>query len=371
MKIGILSTQRHANWGSALQCYALEHKLNDIGFDAEIIDYFPEDVTVVGQLKRLKGKSKKLNNPVLHFGAICAFAISYVNKKRVFDKFIKKNLKLSEKTYRDASEINDNNPKEDIYCCGGDQTLNGFKVLDVFDNLSDKSIKVAYSSSFGKTEFEDDEYEHAKKSLSRFHILSCREDSGTEIMHQMGFENAKWIIDPAFLLTANEWRKLASQKYKGKKYIVAYNLHHDKKIEEFEKKLSKKYGLPVLNICVQWFEFYRYGKFLWCPSVEDFLGLIMNAEYVISDSFHATVFSVLFHKKFMTVVPEWVGTRIESVSNLLGIEDRIIKWNEKKDYLSMIHADIDYERIDKIIEIERKKAEQFINSWKELDNADN
>lgn len=366
IKVGILSSQRHANWGSALQCYALEKKLNGMGFDAEIIDYFPEDVTVKGQLKRLKDKSQLMRNPILHLGAICAFSVSYVNKKRVFDKFIKRHLKLSEKTYYDAFEISANDPKEDIYCCGGDQTLNGFKVLDVFDQLPDETIKVAYSSSFGKTEFDPKEYKHSQESLSRFNALSCREDSGTKIMHEMGFADAKWIVDPAFLLTADEWKKLVSNKYKGKKYIVAYNLHHDKRIEIFEKELSQKYHLPVLNICVQWFEFYRYGKFLWCPSVADFLSLIMNAEYVLSDSFHATVFSVLFHKKFMTVVPDWVGTRIESISNLLGIEDRIINWNESKDYLSMIDNDIDYNRIDCIVEEERKKAEEYINSWKAL-----
>lgn len=366
IKIGILSTQRHANWGSVLQCYALEKKLNEMGFDAEIIDYFPEDVTVKGQLKRLKKKSQLMKNPILHLGAICAFSISYVNKKRVFDKFIKKHLKLSKKTYYDASEISITDLHEDIYCCGGDQTLNGFKVLDVFDRLPDEVIKVAYSSSFGKTDFQLKEYRHSQKSLSRFNALSCREDSGTKIMQEMGFKDAKWIIDPAFLLTTQKWKKLASDKYVGKRFIVAYNLHHDKKIEKFEKELSQKYNLPVLNICVQWFEFYRYGKFLWCPSVADFLSLIMNAEYVLSDSFHATVFSVLFHKKFMTVVPDWVGTRIESISNLLEINRRIINWSESKDYISMIDENIDYEKIDRIVEQERQKAEEYINSWKDF-----
>lgn len=366
IKVGILSSQRHANWGSALQCYALEKKLNQLGYDAEIIDYFPEDVTVLGQLKRLKGKSSKLRNPILHIAAICAFSISYINKKRVFDKFIKKHLRLTPKTYHEASEISDNDPHEDIYCCGGDQTLNGFKVLNVFDHLSDDAIKVAYSSSFGKTDFQMEEYEHAKRSLSRFNMLSCREDSGTEIMHKMGRADAQWIIDPAFLLTADEWKKLASHKYTGKKFIVAYNLHHDKQIEQFQRQLSEKYGMPVINICVQWFEFYRYGKFLWCPSVENFLSLISNAEYVISDSFHATVFSVLFHKKFMTVVPDVVGTRIESISNLLGIQDRVIQWNKPKDYLSMMDNEIDYSRIDSMIHSEREKAVRYIESWKGL-----
>ena len=365
-RVGILSTQRHANWGSALQCYALEKKLNAMGFDAEIIDYFPEDVTVLGQLKRLKDKSDMLKNPLLHFAAICAFSISYINKKRVFDKFIKKHLRLSDKTYYSADEISEEDPKEDIYCCGGDQTLNGFKVLDVFDRFSDDVVKVAYSSSFGKTSFETDEYLHAQRSLGRFDALSCREDSGTEIMHQMGYEKAQWIIDPAFLLSEEEWKSLASKKYEGKKYILVYNLHHDKKIEMLEKELSSKYKLPVINICVQWFEFYRYGKFLWCPSVEKFLSLICNAEYVLSDSFHATAFSLIFHKKFMTIVPDVVGTRIESISNLLQIEERIINWNKPKNYLELIDKEIDYGKIDKIIEIERKKAERFIESWKDI-----
>lgn len=365
-QVGFLTTQRHANYGSVLQCYALQEALIRQGYNAEVIDYFPEDVTVIGQLKRLKGKSKKLNNPILHVAAICAFSISYINKKRVFDKFIKKYLKLSDKTYHAAAEISENNPAEDIYCCGGDQTLNGFKILDVFDRLPDEAVKVAYSSSFGKTDFEKEEYEHSRRSLSRFDALSCREDSGTEIMQRMGFGSVKWIIDPAFLLTAKQWKKLASDKYKNKKYIVAYNLHHDKKIEVFEKELSRKYRLPVINICIQWFEFYRYGKFLWCPPVEDFLSLILNAEYILSDSFHATVFSVLFHKKFMTVVPDVVGTRIDSISHLLGIDDRIINWSRKLDYVSMIDRPIDYGRIDQIIEKERAKAFEYIESWKAL-----
>lgn len=366
IKVGILSTQRHANWGSSLQCYGLQQKLTQMGFDTEIIDYFPEDVTVMGQLRRLKSKSAKLKNPILHLAAICAFSISYINKKRVFDKFLKKYFRLTPKTYYDATEINENDPREDIYCCGGDQTLNGFKVLDVFDNLPDEAIKVTYSSSFGKTTFTEEEYLHSKSSLSRVHAFSCREDSGTEIMQEMGFESAQWIIDPAFLLTAEEWAKLASKKYEGKKYIVAYNLHHDAKIEKFQKELSEKYNLPVINICVQWFEFYRYGKFLWCPSVEDFLCLIKNAEYVISDSFHATVFSILFHRKFMTVVPDNVGTRIDSISHLFHIDDRIVRWNEDKDYLSMIDEEIDYRSIDTKIEEERKRAEEYIESWRKL-----
>lgn len=367
-KVGIVTTHRQANWGSVLQCYALQEALDRLGFDAEVIDYFPEDVTLAGQLRRLRKKSSKLKNPVIYVGAIAAFTISYIKRKIVFTNYIKKNLKLSSRVFYSASEINEKTAPEDIYCCGGDQSLNGFMMLDVFDNLKDDSVKVTYSSSFGKTSFTEKEWKHEVRSLKRFDKVSCREDSGIEIMKKMKISDPQWIIDPAFLLSRNDWAKVASKKYKGQKYIMVYNLHHDKNIEAFEKKLSKKYGLPVINVCNHWFEFYRYGKVLWSPKVEDFLSLIQNAEYVISDSFHATAFSIIFHTKFISVVPETVGTRIKSVLNLFGLSERLIATgtairdqDEKK-----LMAELDCKAIDSVIARERKKAEVYIQSWNDI-----
>lgn len=365
-KIGIITTHRQANWGSVLQCFALQEALKERGFQPEVIDYLPEDVTLLGQLKRLKKKSRKLSNPIIYIGAIIAFSISFIKRKIVFTKYIKNNLNLTSKVFKKATDINEESAPEDIYCCGGDQTLNGFMMLDVFDNLKDETLKVTYSSSFGKTQFSGEEWEHEQKSLNRFNVISCREKSGIEIMKKMKIRNPQWIIDPVFLLSRERWEKLASNRYNGKKYILVYNLHHDKNIEQFEKELAKKEGLQVINVCNHWFELYRYGICKWAPSVEDFLSLLKNAEYVISDSFHATSFAIIFNKKFISVVPELVGTRIDNILEVFSLSNRKIEYGQEIKRFEILYDSLDTTLICKKINAERKKAFNYINSWNQL-----
>lgn len=365
IKIGFLTTHRCDNYGSVLQSFAFQTKLNEWGYEAEVIDYYPNDNTIRGQLKCLKGKSSLMKNPLLCAIAYIVFGISYINRKRVFNRYRKNYLNLTEKTYHAANEISNSDPKEDIYCLGSDQTLNGVKQLEALDSIS-AAVKVSYASSFGRKDFSKDELMRMKNFLAGYQALSCRENIGLDLMKKMQLSHVNWNIDPALLMTADEWRKYSSTKHKGKKYIAVYNLHHDKHIEKFQKALSKRCGLPVYNLCNQWFEFYRYGKFICSPSVEDFLGLLDNAEYIIADSFHAVAFSVLFHKKFLAIAPEYVGSRIESILTLFGLERRMINWSSSLDYLSLIDEQIDYDRIDHIIIEEREKGKQYILSWKEL-----
>lgn len=367
IKIGFLTTHRCDNYGSVLQSFAFQTKLTEWGYEPEIIDYYHRDNTIRGQLESLKTKSTLMKNSLIYALSYIVFGISYINRKRVFNRYRKNNLNLTSRTYHTANEISNNDPEEDIYCLGSDQTLNGMRELEALDGLSGV-IKVSYASSFGRNNFSENELIKMKSSLVRYQALSCRESTGLGLMEKMQLINVNWNIDPALLLTADEWRGYADNKYKSKKYIAVYNLHHDKRIEKFQKLLSKCMRLPVYNICNQWFEFYRYGKFICSPSVEDFLGLLSNAEYIIGDSFHAVAFSVLFHKKFLAIVPEYVGCRIESILQLLGLEERMIDWNSDIDYLSMIDKPIDYERIDKILTDEREKAKQYILSWKDIQN---
>lgn len=363
-KVGILSTHRQTNWGSVLQCYALQEYLYSKGFEAEYIDYFPDDVTIEGRLKTLKGKSRLFNNNILYLGAKIILGITYRHNKKIFDKFITKNLKMTSNTFYYADEINDETVHEDIYCCGGDQVLNGFKVLEVFDNLSDSAFKVSYSSSFGKTDFTEDEWKKIQGSLSRFNMLSCREDVGTNIMKKMGFSDAVQVIDPVFLVSPQKWIQMSSKRKINDKYVFVYNLHHDKQLEKLEKELANKHSLKIYNVCNHWFEFYRKGKFIWCPEVEEFLNLLINSEYIISDSFHATAFAIIFHKRFLTVIPHGVSSRVESIARLFSLEDRLISCTTEKDYCSVIEKPIDYERIEHIIDRERSMASKYIDAWR-------
>ena len=365
LKVGFLTTHRCDNYGSVLQSFAFQTKLIEWGYDVELIDFYHKENTIRGQLESLKTKSMAVKNPIIYLIAYVVFGISYIKRKMVFNRYRNNNLKMTERTYSAAEEISENDPKEDIYCLGSDQTLNGIRRLEIFDNISNPMIKVSYASSFGRSIFSEDELKRMKRSLVDFQLLSCREKTGLEIMNHMQIKNVNWNIDPAFLMTADEWRKHMKAKYTGG-YIAIYNLHHDRRIEKLQKVLSRCYHLPVYNICNLWFEFYRYGKFIYLPSVENFLGIIDRSEYIITDSFHVTVFSVLFHKKFLVIRPEGVESRIESLMDLLDLKERMVDWSNEGDYLPIMDKDIDYLRIDQIIEEERKKAKHYVLSWKEI-----
>ena len=364
IKVGIITLHRTSNYGGVLQPFALQSVLEGNGFEVEIIDYYPEANTVLGQLKRLKSKSDKMKNPILYVGALGAFTISYIKKKIVFEKYIYKNLNLSKQIYKNLSDLERNIPLADIYCAGGDQVWHGFDKARFFPFVHNKPI-VSYSASFGKDSIDSEIFDKICTELRRFSKVSTREKSGLSLLRSLGREDGIWTLDSTLLWNKKKWMPYISDTYKGKDYILTYNLHHDGTIDNFAKELSLKCGLPVYNICMHWFEVYRFGKRIWCPKVEDYLSLFYNANYVIGDSFHGTVFSILFHKKFVSVIPDKVGTRIGSILELTKLEQRAFIKNNRPD-LDIIEQEIDYDNVDCILERERQKALDYIGSWKDL-----
>lgn len=118
----------------------------------------------------------------------------------------------------------------------------------------------------------------------------------------------------------------------------------DKTLDSYAQKLAQAKGLELLNISYNWHDIIRPGKLVWCPSVEEYLGLIRDAEYVIADSFHATAFSIQFHKKFISFYPEKASMRIRDILSKLDIPQR---GTEGEVTIRDIEKDIDYETIDK------------------------
>ena len=153
------------------------------------------------------------------------------------------------------------------------------------------------------------------------------------------------------------WKQLASDKFNKRKYVVTYNLHHDKKLDAFANKLAKEKGLELLNISYNWHDVIRPGKLVWCPSVEEYLGLIRDAEYVIADSFHATAFSIQFHKKFISFYPEKASMRIRDILKKLDISQRGTEGNPN---IQDIEADIDYNAVDNLLNKYRKQDKEYL-----------
>lgn len=357
-KVEVITLHRIVNYGSVLQAYATQESIKKLGYDVEFIDYYPERMHMFGMLKRIKNKSEKFKKSFIlrNIARIIIFP-SYVKRFSVFKSFIKNKLNLSKITYLNEQQLRDNLPVADIYCTGSDQVWNSEwneKIDKVFflDFDIGNRKKIAYSASFGKKELDNDEIEITRELLSKYNAISLREQSGVDILTSLGLKGTN-VVDPTLLLNGEEWRKISSNKFKKDDYILVYNLNRNKRIDKYAENLSRKTGLKVRFLSYQFHEFYKKGKISCNPKVEDFLALIDNAKYIVTDSFHGTAFSLNFNKNFIIVYPEKFSTRLQSILNLLGLENRVAK--DETD-LEISDRNIDYENINKILAEERKKS---------------
>ncbi|AFA48114.1 polysaccharide pyruvyl transferase family protein [Acetobacterium woodii] len=358
-KVGIITQHRVVNYGSVLQAYALQKKVEDLGYECEVIDYYPERFTPTGMVKRIKTKSKKLEKSLLlrTIARVIIFP-SYIIRFKMFFNFMKSRINLSKKTFRSIEELENYKFDYDIYCTGSDQVWNyGWnEKIEYPYFLSFAPVnrtKISYAASFGKSSLLDCEIDETKRLLSRYNHITVRELSGVEIINALGICGSTNVLDPTLLLTGNEWREISSNKYKDDKYILIYNLNRNEKIDNYAKTLSKKTGLEVRYISYQLHEFYKNGKMYCNNKVEDFLSLIDNAQYVITDSFHVTAYSLNFNKEFVIVYPGKYSTRLQSILEILGLTNRVAK--DKND-MTVVEEKINYKKVNHILNDERSRS---------------
>ena len=364
-KVGIITLHRVVNYGSVLQTYALQEKIKELGFIPEVIDYYPERLTRLGMLKRIKNKGEKYNNNfvIRNIARLIIFP-SYLIRFHTFFAFLKKYIIMSKKTYKNEESINSERFDYDIYCTGSDQVWNSGwnEKIDhpyFLTFAPDDKRKIAYAASFGKKELDKDEIDETRNMLKRYNDISVREKSGVDIVKSLGINNVTNVVDPTLLLSGEEWRKISSDKYKGKDYILVYNLNRNKKIDNYAKLLSVKTGLKIKYLSYQLHEFYKNGKMICNPKVEHFISLIDNASYVITDSFHATAFSLNLNTQFIIVYPGKYSTRLQSILELLNLENRVAK--DEND-LSVLDKKIDFSVVNKIINNMRNESNNWLNN---------
>ena len=364
MKIDVITLHRVRNYGSSLQTLATQMFLNELGCDTEIIDYYPERYSSKGLLKRLKSKSNKLrNNLILLLMAKIAIAPSYYKKHLIFDEFLRKYLNLTDITYYSEQDLISDLPQADAYCTGRDQVWNshwneGIDRPFYLSFLPDNAYRFSYASSIGSDKLKDDEKREVIPMLEKYKHISVREDSGVQVLRDIGISDVTQVLDPTLLFDAKTWTPYISNRYKNKKYIVTYNLHHDKRIDQYAENLAQKYNLKVLNISYNWHDIIRSGHLVWCPTIEEYLGLIRDAEYVVTDSFHATAFSLIFGTRFIDIFPEQASARLRSVLKLTHTEKRGF---DEMPPIDAADIATDFDAVHAILMEERKKSVQYMN----------
>ena len=362
MKIDIITLHRAQNYGSVLQAFALQKQIEKLGHQAYILDYYPERYTNKGLLKRLKNKSSRFNNPLVLLIAKLLIYPSYLKKGIQFNKFMHY-LNLEKPSFATNEEGMGRFTDADAYCAGSDQIWNshwneGVEKVLFLDFVPKGKLCLSYAASIGLSNIPANEIDETKLLLDKFEFLSLREDKGVELVRELGRTDAVQCLDPTLLMSKEEWSLYADDSYKGKEYVLTYNLHHDPEIDKCAKAIASKYHLQIRNISYNWHDIVRHGHLDWCPTVEGFLGLIKNAKYVVADSFHATAFSIIFEKPFVVITPEVASSRLSSLLKMLELDDYNIN---KFTSVKVIEQPIDYIRVKSIIATKQRESIAFLN----------
>lgn len=328
------------NYGQLLQCFALQQFLKKMGHSPFLIKYCPTPII------RKRSILQKLFSYILHFPAYIQYARllfvqrrnrKYIdnsaNIKRRFDSFLENFIDSTEKSYT-QDDLFETPPEADAYICGSDQIWGGDEMYYLPFVPKEKKI-IAYAPSFGGISSFSDEYEVClKKYLARFDFLGIREQSGVDLCKKLGFSNAVKVVDPTLLLSSDDYDSIRIETKNSKPYIFLYLLGNPCacKVEDIYK-FAKQKGLDIIYVASQ-NQNDKYEKVN--PQIGEWLDYLVKSEFVITNSFHCTVFSLIYKKKFMSIPLvggfERMNTRIEELLSHAGLNQAIYKGNIESIY---------------------------------------
>lgn len=369
MRLGGITWWRN-NYGSVLQALALQefiHNYEEI--DYEIVNQFGKSITSPDNfLNKLKtiGVVKTFQRV---FWKIGITGLRKRSKKVQF--FVDSNLNVSGKIY--TEEMFDKiNSDYDAFLCGSDQIWNpNLVALDSIYWLGFANINkpcIAYAPSIGVNQVDSNSAKCIERNLLNFDAISCREHSGTALINKIfGTTKCVTTLDPTLLIGNGFWDKYTKNRLIDGDYIFVYllrgNRHQRKIIEKFASLADIKIvTIPFLETeHPVWYDF-KFGDIkYWDAAPDEFINLIRYARYVFTDSFHGTVFSIIYHTPFF-IFPKVGKAQMNRILDLLvttGINDRII--DDLNDIFKMVSSPIDWETADKNLSNERIKSKHFLD----------
>lgn len=353
-RLGILTFHNSRNYGAVLQTYALQKKMGETYEIVKIIDYRNDEIEKILSLwpGRVRG--------IREFAFSVLAYVFRLRKKVSFEKFLHKYMMISERIEKEG--LKNLSSEYDVLVAGSDQiwntALTGNDTTYFLDFVNGDCLKVAYAASFGDTQAVLTD--QIKGLLQGFDLITLREDNMKDAVVEAVSGDIELCCDPSLFLSGDEWIGIASKRLKKRPYIFVFMIEVSESLIAYAKKLADDKNLILISN-KNCFSFFRH------PSPSDFLSWIYNAEYVLTNSFHGTVFSVLFQKQFLSHVMDNEGqkrTRITHFLKVCGLEHRTLsdaenrldfceKWDEVKEKTDAFgKASLDYirKRMDKLYE---------------------
>lgn len=311
MKICTITCQNADNHGARLQCYALVKHLQKQGHTVEVIDYRP-DYMRDPELWYWPGFSlKQWAKLFLQF----SYRRRCVLRHQCFEKFSKKYIPLT-RIYNSIDELRQDPPEADMYIAGSDQiwntTFSNGTDPGYYLDFGEKSVRrESFAASFATEDIVPSARDFVKENLKRFDKITVREQSALKILENLGYQGSLQD-DPVFLLSAQEWNEIADGTGEGENYVLVYDFYNDDNIKQEALRIAQERDLNIYAVCSMKLSYADKNYVYSGP--ETFVSLIKNASCVVSNSFHGTVFAMIYRVPFKVIDrPDGLNVRMHDL----------------------------------------------------------
>ena len=380
MKIGILTLPLHTNYGGILQAYALQTVLERMGHEVYVIQVKRKEIQLLPLWKRYLCYAKRAILKYI-FGKEDVI-VFYESHERTILPILRQNTNKFIAQYIHSYHINSfneigNKNIFDAYVVGSDQiwrpSFPHFEIEDSFLRFDKRpnTIRLSYAASFGVDtwEFTSEQTENCRELAQQFNIISVREDSAVHLCKKYLGVDANLVLDPTMLLEVKDYIKLAenSKVPNCSENLMVYILNIDNKKNEIVNKIAEDKGLiPILftnsvenpNLPLE----ERIH-----PKVESWLRGFVDTEYVVTDSFHGCVFSIIFHKPFIVFENTGRGmARIKSILDMFNLNCRLVSSSNPRPHL--LFEPINWREVERILKELKDKSQELLTKYLKKDS---
>lgn len=358
-KYGIVTYHKYfnfVNYGSMLQCYAMQQALNKLGVENEVVDYCNDallDKDIDDPIKNMWDKrflstfGCRLSYPEIH----------KVNKK--FENFWNLHYRKTPQKY---TSKNFNELSYDGYIIGSDtvwctEESEGFDD-GFFANYGCMKGKnnITYSASVGDTGFQEKDRATLTGLLKNFKNIAVRENVNLGILSDCTQQEIFCSIDPTLLLDVEDYTKLEAPLATDRPYLLLYSRQYNKEMFAFAEKVAKKRNLQIIDISLRKQNMFKH-KMAYNTGVEEFLTLTKNADCVVTNSYHGAIFAIQYRRDFYVFTRTQAGNKISFLLDRFGLSGRLMTNSAQGE-----KQPIDYSAVWNLITSEREKSLEYLRS---------
>lgn len=323
--VGIITFHRAPNFGAALQAFALQRTIMNLGHACAIIDYASVLNCSSYELFNFRPSRSNFKRNVRTLRKLCSHLMLRIR----FSNFRSQHLRLT-KTYHSSIELTQESLGFDTYITGSDQVWNP-QMMDerclpaYYLDFVKSGRRVAYAPSFGVSEIPQARRDMTAACLRRFDFLSAREDTGCKIIRELTGREAAHVLDPTLLLSNAEYDKVASLPAYRQPFILLYPMEASEELCRLASKLRDYLKLPLVAIVPIYHDpltFSFADRVVFDAGPSEFLGWVKMAAFVCTNSFHGTVFSIINQKNFISLAHSTLNSRSNSLLKLVGLLPR-------------------------------------------------